>query len=44
VQSGNVAAAERLVNEIRTVDPNFPGLDGVVGRLENLKATLARPK
>ncbi len=44
VQSGNVAAAERLVNEVRTVDPNFPGLDGVAGRLENLKATLARPK
>jgi hypothetical protein len=44
VQAGNVAAAERTVNEIRTVDPNFPGLDGVVGRLENLKASLARPK
>lgn len=37
LQSGNVTAAEKIVNEIRTIDPEYPGLDAVYSRLEAAK-------
>lgn len=43
VQAGNLAAAERVVNEIRAVNGSWPGLDAVVSRLEQLRARLERP-
>jgi hypothetical protein len=36
-QAGNLAAAEELVTEIQTVNPDYPGLDAVRSRLQNAK-------
>lgn len=37
LQSGNINAAEKIINEIRTIDPEYPGLDSVYSRLEAAK-------
>jgi hypothetical protein len=37
LQSGNLTAAEKTINDIRSIDPEFPGLDAVYSRLEAAK-------
>lgn len=37
LQSGNLDAAEKNINDIRSIDPEFPGLDPVYSRLEAAK-------
>jgi hypothetical protein len=37
LQSGNLTAAEKTLNDIRSVDPEYPGLDSVYSRLEAAK-------
>lgn len=37
LQSGNLTAAEKTINDIRSVDPEYPGLDLVYSRLEAAK-------
>jgi hypothetical protein len=43
IQAGNLAAAERVVNEVRAVNASWPGLDAVVSRLEQLRGQQGRP-
>jgi soluble cytochrome b562 len=38
VQSGNLEAAEKTINDIRSIDPEYPGLDSVNSRFEAAKA------
>ncbi|MEN6387101.1 MAG: hypothetical protein ABFD79_18125 [Phycisphaerales bacterium] len=37
LQSGNLTAAEKTINDIRSIDPEYPGLDAVYSRLEAAK-------
>jgi chromosome segregation ATPase len=37
VQAGNWQAAERLLLEIQAADPNYPGLDALNSRVQNMK-------
>jgi hypothetical protein len=37
LQSGNFDAAEKNINDIRSIDPEFPGLDSVYSRFEAAK-------
>jgi len=37
LQSGNLTAAEKNINDIRSIDPEYPGLDSVYSRLEAAK-------
>jgi len=37
LQSGNLTAAEKTINDIRSVDPEYPGIDAVYSRLEAAK-------
>ncbi|MCE5340491.1 MAG: hypothetical protein LLF92_05110 [Planctomycetaceae bacterium] len=37
IQAGNLTAAEKTVNDIRSVDPEYPGLNSVYSRLEAAK-------
>ncbi|HEY5138707.1 MAG TPA: hypothetical protein VIJ25_05235, partial [Methylococcales bacterium] len=41
IQAGNLSAAEKLVLEIQTVNPDYPGLDAVRSRLQNAKVNSA---
>lgn len=43
VQSGNWQAAERLMMEIRTEDPNYPGISELASQIQNVKARLMTP-
>ncbi len=37
LQSGNLTAAEKTINDIRSIDPDYPGLSAVYSRLEAAK-------
>jgi septal ring factor EnvC (AmiA/AmiB activator) len=43
VQSGNWSAAERLLIEIRTQNPSYPGISELDSQIQNVKARLAQP-
>lgn len=38
LQAGNIEAAEKIINDIRSIDPEYPGLDSVNSRFEAAKA------
>ena len=40
VQAGNWQAAERLFLEIQAADPNYPGLDALNSRIQNMKTRI----
>jgi hypothetical protein len=44
IQSGNLTAAEKNINDIRSVDPEFPGVDTAYSRLEAAKIQDANDK
>jgi hypothetical protein len=37
IQAGNFTAAEKTINDIRSIDPDYPGLNAVYSRLEAAK-------